>query len=222
MKGTEPIFNIAVVLDRKGPKRLQITWTLSTCTHTVLFPLVTRAALCFTGLCRIAFYPLFKNQQQTIAYKKCLARSANPQTSIFSTDNWNTPSSITTPCSFQATCLHLTFLCLFNLSTQNSTKNICTCHSLLETNSDQHLFTKSTNRLQIMCLINSDWVTVQNTKYFTAYSKMLEEFGTLSPFFFKKITTPYTTPLENKPGFFYLPTIKNFYTLHFVIRNLCP
>lgn len=51
---------------------------------------------------------------------------------------------------------------------------------------------------------------------------MLEEFETFVTIFFAKITTPYTTPVENKPGFFYLPTIQNFYTLHFVIGNLCP
>lgn len=46
---------------------------------------------------------------------------------------------------------------------------------------------------------------------------MLEEFEAFVTIFFAKITTR----LENKPGFFYLPTTKNFYTLHFV-GNLSP
>lgn len=54
------------------------------------------------------------------------------------------------------------------------------------------------------------------------YSKMLEEFENFVTIFSTKLTTPNTAPLENRPGFFYLPTIKNFYTLHFVVGNLCP
>lgn len=131
---------------------------MSTYKHTLVFALVTRTALCFTWLCTPIYMHCFLPSFQKSATSNCLKEVDWQVKKPQNLHLLNRPTE-----KSQAVWLPVFILpshIFSTLCSQNSVKDNATSSYSLEKISDQYLFSKNTNRLQIMCLINSDWDNV--------------------------------------------------------------